>query len=360
MLRAHVLLLAALAAQPQPAKPPAFPPINPAQARLDQTIGGLDGPGLALAVKESGDLIAAGCERGSILLWGKDVAMGIRTADGAPNVLHAHDGPVTALAWNGGPVLASAGVDRKIGLWDAAGDKALHTLTPAAEVRALAMSPDGKTLAGAGDGRTVQLWDVASGKPGAKLAGHTDWVQALAFNPDGTTLASGGFDGTVRLWDVASGKKSLDVAAHAAAQPKQPPPADNAVLALAFSPDGKTLAVGGTDTLIHLFNVADGKLLRSMPGHASAVRALAFHPGGAVLVSGSRDRTIRLWNPTNGQALKTLEGHTAWVEGVAFFARGTRLASVGADQTLRLWDLSEPINQTSHPGAGSMVADMDP
>src|SRR5207245_2943507 len=67
------LFLASASAQPQPAKPPAWPPINPAQARLDQTVGGLDGPGLAVAVKDSGDLIAAGCERGGILLWGKDV-----------------------------------------------------------------------------------------------------------------------------------------------------------------------------------------------------------------------------------------------------------------------------------------------
>jgi WD40 repeat protein len=336
------LFLASAWAQPQPPMPPAWPPINPAQARLDRTVGGFDGPGLAVAVKESGDLIAAGCERGSILLWGKDVALGIRAADGTPNVLHAHDGPVTALAWNGGPVLASAGVDKKVVLWDAAGDKVLHSLNTAAEVRALAMSPDGKTLAGAGDDTAVQLWDVPAGKPGAKLSGHTDWVQALAFSPDGKTLASGGFDGTVKLWDPASGKKSLDVPARAAAQPNQPPPPDNAVMALAFSPDGKTLAVGGTDALIHLLNVADGKLLRSLPGHTSSVRALAFHPGGTVLVSASKDRTVRLWGPANGQALRTLEGHTAWVEGVAFFAQGTRLVTVGADQTIRLWDLSEP------------------
>jgi WD40 repeat protein len=339
---AAALLIASAQAQPQPAKPSAFPPVNPAQAHLDETVGGLEGPGLAVAVKESGDLLAAAGERGCIQLWGKDVSMGIRCADGTPNVLQAHDGPVTALAWNGGPVLASAGVDKKIVLWDVAGGKALQTLTAAAVVRALVMSPDGKTLASAGDDDAVQLWDVATAKPSTKLTGHTDWVLALAFSPDGRALASGGCDNTVKVWDVATGKKLLEVSARAAAQPKQPPPEAATVMSLAFSPDGKTLAVGGSDTLIHLFNVADGKLLRSLSGHTSSVKALTFHPGGALLVSGGKDRTVRLWNPTNGQALKTLEGHTAWVEGLALFAQGTRLVSVGADQTLRLWDLSEP------------------
>ena len=148
----------------------------------------------------------------------------------------------------------------------------------------------------------MQLWDVATAKAGAKLTGHTDWVLALAFSPDGKSLASGGYDGTAKIWDVATGKKLLDVPARAAAMPNQPPPEANTVMSLAFSPDGKTLAVGGSDTLIHLLNAADGKLVRSLPGHTSAVTALAFHPGGALLVSGSKDRTVRLWNPANGQA----------------------------------------------------------
>ena len=200
--------------------------------------------------------------------------------------LEGHEGAVTALAWNGGPVLASGGVDKKIVLWDVATGKAQQSLTATAVIRALAVSPDGKLLASAGDEPSLQLWDVATAKPGLKLSGHTDWVAALAFSPDGKTLASGGYDGTVKLWDAAAGKKLVDVPVKAATVAKQPPPADNAILGLAFSPDGKTLAVGGTDTLIHLIDTADGKLLRSIPGHGSAVKALAFHP--AVRAAGLR------------------------------------------------------------------------
>jgi WD40 repeat protein len=113
----------------------------------------------------------------------------------------------------------------------------------------------------------------------------------------------------------------------------------NTVLAVAFSPDGKLLAVAGTDAQIHLVNTADGKIARSLSGHTGSVTSLAFHPGGTLLVSASKDRTLRLWNPTNGQALKTLEGHTGWVQGVTFLNQGARLASVSIDQTVRLWDL---------------------
>jgi hypothetical protein len=336
---AALAVVLAGSAQPPAASP--GPPINPAAARLDHTIAGLDGPGFAIAVSEAADVLAASCDRQTIQYWTKDVLMGIRVAAGTPHVLHGHEGAVTSLA-SAGTTLVSAGADGKVLVWDLVRGQLRHTLTSGAAVRALAVAADGKQAASGGDDNQVQLWDLASGKPGARLQAHTDWVLALAFSPDGTRLASGGYDGVVRVWEVPSGKKALEFAAAAPPPPNTPPPDLNRVLALAFSPDGKTLAVGGTDAAIHLVNAADGKVVRSLTGHASSVKALAFHPGGAVLASGSKDRTVRLWNPAGGQALKVLEGHTAWVEGIAFAAQGARLASVGADRTVRLWDLTDP------------------
>jgi WD40 repeat protein len=346
MRRLAVLLLLTLAAsatsltaQPPP-KPVALPPINPGQAHLNQTFNGLDGPGLALAYDAGAGLLAAGCDQGTIHYWGKGEWDGVRAGERTPNVLSAHKGPVTALAWGAGALLTSAGTDQRILLWSMPKGDLLHTLPVSSTIRALAVTPDGKFLASGGDDGAVQLWELPTGKPGPKLTGPQDWVRCLAFSPDGKLLAAGGYDPVIQLWDLASGKKLRDLATRPAPAPNTPPSAPNTVLALAFSPDGKQVGVGGTDALIHLVSLTDGKIVRTLAGHGSSVTSLVFHPGGTLLISGSKDHTLRLWNPANGQPLKTLEGHTSWVEQVVLLAQGTRLASVAADQTVRLWDLN--------------------
>jgi WD40 repeat protein len=338
-----ILLIAlwpALAQQPVP--PPALPAINPANARLDQTLGKLDGPANVLAVDDTSGLLAVGGDRGVIALWHRDVMLGVRAGDGPAQTLEAHTGPITGLAWCVPGMLASAGADGKIHLWQMPEGKRKETLQAGSVVRALAASPGGKFLAASCDDRSIQLWDIGLGKPGVKLPGGADWTLALAFNADGSLLAWSGYDGKLRLTETATGKNRFEVAAVPPPPANTPPPGANIVTALAFSPDGKELALGGSDEKIHCFATADGKLLRSIPGHGSSIMSLVYHPNGLVLISGSRDRTVRLWNPTNGQALKSLEGHTAWVQAVALFAQGTRIASAGADQSVRLWEMSEP------------------
>jgi WD40 repeat protein len=340
-LLAFTVGLSALFAQKQPPpKAPVLPAINPAIAKLDQTAA-LDSPGTALAARESSDLLVAACEDHTLRYWLKDGAAPLKIADTAAHVLKGHDAPVLAVAVAGSTV-ASASADGKVLIWTLPGDKIARTLKSPAPVRALALSPDGKTLASAGDDAVVYLWDTATGQPRNKLPGATDWLLALAFSPDGKTLAAGGYDGHLRSYDAVSGPKRLDVVAQPPVPPKTPAPPANVVQALAFSPDGKLLAVGGSDARIDLFQATDGKLARSLPGHTSSIAALVFHPSGTVLVSASKDRTIRLWNPANGQMLKNLEGHTAWVQGVAFLDQATRLASVGADRSVRIWNLTEP------------------
>jgi WD40 repeat protein len=332
------ILGAALPAR-QPPPPPSLPPISPAAAHPDGGAGGLDGPGTAVAVWEDGHILVAACEGETLRYWQKDVAMGLRVGDTPAGELQGHHGPVIGVVPVAGGVV-SAGADGKLLFWSLPDGKLLRTVEAGGVIRALAAAPDGALLATAGDDGKVHLWDSA-GKAGAVLTGGGDWLLAVAFSPDGKQVAAGGYDGKWHLWETA-GKKLLDIPAHGPPPPNMPSPPANVVHAVAFSPDGKLLAAGGADGQVLLFQVADGKLVRALPGHTGAVTALAFHPGGAVLASASKDRTVRLWGVADGQALKTLEGHTSWVQGLAFFARGTRLVSVGADGGVRLWDLVEP------------------
>jgi WD40 repeat protein len=323
-----------------PKKEPPFPPLNLAVAKLAQTAT-LSGPGVALALDEGRKRLLVGCEDGTLHVWAQAEGKDLLAADAKPQVHKAHAASVTAVA-AGGPTLASADVGGKVLIWGPPGDKPSHTIKAPAAVRALAVSPDGKVLAGAGDDGAVQLWTAPDGKPLRKLTGPTDWVLALAFSADGKQLAAGGQDGRLWVWDAGTGGKRFDVLAQAPPAPKVTP-AVNVVSAIAFSPDGKQIALGGSDTRVYLFG-ADGKFQRQVqpPGHAGAVTALAYHPGGAALASASADRTVKFWNPQTGQLLRSLDGHTAWVRGLAFFDKGTRLLTTGADRTVREWALTNP------------------
>jgi len=115
------------------------------------------------------------------------------------------------------------------------------------------------------------------------------------------------------------------------------------VESVAFSPDGKTFAVGYTRGTLELYDFATRKLIREYEGHTKEVRSIAFSPDGRLMASGAE--TVRLWNIETGEMLAALEGHKegfgvwGWLRSVAFSPDGRLLASGGADGTIKLWDV---------------------
>jgi WD40 repeat protein len=262
---------------------------------------------------------------------------------------------IRSLAWShDGKTIANASGNGEVLLWDAESGALRHTLQghkANAQILAIGFSPDGSTLAtGAGDsdGAEIILWNARSGSLLRKLRAPTPSLNALAFSPDGKVLATGAdakYQKGVRqheeidLWNARSGALTRTWSGR---------PGD--VASLAFSPDGKTLAsaqsgapwrVGAPgDNAVTLREVATGRVLRTLRGHADNISGVAFSPDGKLIASASKDKSVRLWNAQSGKLLKVLNGHTDWVRSVAFSPNGSTLLSAGRDNTLREWSVA--------------------
>ena len=208
------------------------------------------------------------------------------------------------------------------------------------DVLSIAYAPDGKTLASGGRDGTIRLWRPKTNQHLATLTGHGGLVTSLAFSPDGKKLVSGSGDATVRLWSTETRQQlwSEDTPQKRShAQPKDPvirdifglsPPPSRSlfeqlafqwVLAVAYSPDGKTLASSGSsDGTIQLWHVDTGNLVQTLAGHTETVTALTFAPDGKTLVSGSNDDTLRVWDSPTGTLQRVLAGHGNDVKAVCF------------------------------------------
>lgn len=171
-------------------------------------------------------------------------------------------------------------------------------------------------------------------------------VTALALSPNGKTLAVGGADGSVRLWDLDGGllNERATLKGHS-----------RAVTALAFALDGNTLASGGWDRTVQLWDLRSGEVKKRavLEGHSLKVLALAFAPDGKTLASGGGDRTVRLWDltadyPTERAVLKGQRRVTS----LAFASNGKTLAQGSGDGTVRLLNLrgADVTEQTALAG----------
>jgi Tol biopolymer transport system component len=246
-------------------------------------------------------------------------------------------------------LLASAGIDGTVRLWDIASRKQLNVLKGHTDdwVRAVAFSPNGKILASASRDKTIKLWEIPGGKELKTLTSHTDFVETVAFSPDGKLLASGSDDGTIRLWNAGNASfseiKVINV--------------PSGVNSVAFSSDSKLLVSGGNDGVVRLWDLTSYKEVTALKGHTKDVLAVAFSRDGKTIASGSADGTARLWD-TSGNPLFVFKLGNE-VKDVAISPDGTMLAIACADSTARLWDTAtgkELITLTGHTSAVYSVA----
>jgi WD40 repeat protein len=262
-----------------------------------------------------------------------------------------------------GKTVATSGQGVPVRLWDADTGRERLVLKGVGPQRNVAFSPDGKTLAtngpvaganpGEGQTKDVKLWDVATGRERATLS-HSRWVWCVAFSPDGRTLASGGSGGTVWLWDVETGRVRAALTGHSPA----------IVASLAFSPDGKTLASAVNRSALEpadlkLWDADTGRERATLTGHTASVDCVAFSPDGKTLASAGARDPVRFWDVATGRERATLKTHTdGFAYGVTFSPDGKTLAvvgeSVGAPSNLTLWDVTRIIGPPA-PGGGPLT-----
>ena len=299
-----------------------------------------------------------------------------------------HSDTINSVAFSpDGKLLASAGDDRAVVLWDVLTGKAVRTLIHPARVRTVLFSPDGKTLLSASNRNEdprIYVWDVRSGKqrrflemPKAYNLAHMvlsrdgktlltstviglvvawdpgtgreiwrrkfeeEWWKCLAVAPDGKTFAMGGNKGNVLFCDLRTGKTL-------GALPKTRTGDTNLdILSLAYSPDGRTLAITDEMEDLKCWDVASRKVIHWVDVHTNILAPLAFSPDGKALACGS-EQTLYLYDFAHKELAK-LGGHQSWIRSVVFSPDGRYLASAGQDQTIRIWNTA--THKPLHPFA---------
>ncbi len=191
----------------------------------------------------------------------------------------------------------------------------------------VAVSPDGSTLATAGYDGVIHLWEASSGKHVRALVGHNSYVFGIVWSPDGAVLASSGsYDATVRIWNPKTGMTLRTLKGH-----------KGYTGWLTWSPDGRTLVVtGGTSGFATFWDVNNSKQLKTLE-HGTGVTSVAWSPDGKYVACGTT-QTCFLWNADTYANITTLKQDGNTVYSVAFSADSKRLLTGGGTNCL-VWDI---------------------
>jgi len=260
-----------------------------------------------------------------------------------PRTLKGHEEAVYQVAFSpDAALLATASFDGTVKLWRVQDGVEAATLSGhGGKILSIGFSADGRSLLSASADKTLKLWNLAAGEgndspagsinaaEAVSLSGHEDIVHSLAFSPDGKTAASGGADKTVRIWNLADGKQLRSISAHAAS-----------VYCVDYSPDGNQLASGGLDSEMKVWNAADGAEVKKLEVGQDGVFCVSFLDGDHLL-SGGPDKTIRKWNIQAGKAVQTFSGHRGWVMGLSRVPGKARVISLDHGGNLLVWDFAK-------------------
>lgn len=230
----------------------------------------------------------------------------------------------------------------------------------------VAISPDGKKLALAGRNQAVYLWDLETGKQFQGQVGHSDFVSSVAFSPDGKQIGTGSWDGFLSLWDAATGKQKHRLFLETDVLPVPPNLAKSfrykkyaRIDSLAFSPDGGFVAATGQhrthEGIWRIWDAKTGKTVKagSLPGQGKAV---AFSPDGKLLAVTCGEMPseklgksiIHVYNIATGKKIHEFEPPIGFRQWVYFYPDGKKLIAAGG-RTILIWDLIQGKEDKESP-----------
>ncbi|KAG6333175.1 hypothetical protein ID866_5912 [Astraeus odoratus] len=272
---------------------------------------------LSVAFAPQGEYIVSGSHDHTVRLWDVETYFQGSTEETfqVSNAIQRHTDGVESVTFS---------LDGRIQVWDieVAALEQMSLEGHSAAVKSIAVSLDGKHVASGSIDGTVQVWNLQTGTPvGEPLRGHLDSVNSVAFSPDGKFIVSGSTDASIRLWNVES-KNQING------------PFQGHIHGVI-----KYIASGTYNGTVQLWDAKSvSQIGLPMDGHRDAILSIAFSPNGKYIVSGSNDKTVRVWEiETSAQVGSPLLGHTDSVRSVAFSPDGKCILSGSFDQTIRIW-----------------------
>ena len=285
----------------------------------------------AVAFSHDGKTLAIGNGQGTTEIWN----LATRQAVGP---LLTSTSAVESIAFSSdGQTLATGNDDGTVHLWDTALES---PFTSSRNIGSIAFNPVSGNLAAnvPHHPRQLQLWNIITGqRTGTVPSNGADGVGSAAFSPHGKTLAVGRNDGTVQLWDVATRRqigRRLPYSGDTQGASE--------TVSLAFSPDGRTLATASFDYgAAQLWNVATQRLIGTFSTDSDTIDTVAISPDGKLLATGADEGTTRLWNVATHQQVGAPMNSADPIDSIAFSPDGKTLAAGYDNGEVRLWNLAD-------------------
>jgi WD40 repeat protein len=272
----------------------------------------------SLAFSSDGRLLAAGSYDGTAIIRSTETGDAVQSVQAG--------GVVTSIDFaDGDRRLVTGSTDGNVRIWDVDSGNLLWTLPHGVPIRGIAISPDGKLALTFTVDRFARVYDVESGQLVARPEQQGEVTDAQ-FSPSGNLAVTTGRRNAY-VWD-----------AHTWARLRLLEGTPAAIEGSAFSPDDTTLATVGIEGQGRLWNLRDGTLENTLPGHTNVPMTVAFSHDGSKIMTGAKDQTARLYTRARlGGTSVVLAGHTGAVTSVAFSPDDSLALTASTDGTVRLW-----------------------